>query len=121
MQKWWQLSTVEAAKTLSADLNAGLSTFEAKQRLAKYGPNQLQEKKGRGPLSIFFDQFKDFIVWVLLGAALVSGFLKEGIDALAIIGIVILNAFLGFIQEFRAEKPVFRIRLRSIVLSRAGI
>ncbi len=106
MQKWWQLNTVDTAKTLSTDLSAGLTTFAAKEKLARFGPNQLQEKKGRGPWRIFFEQFKDFMVWVLLAAALISGFLKEWVDALAIIGIVFLNAILGFIQAFRAEKAL---------------
>ncbi|MFA5362265.1 MAG: calcium-translocating P-type ATPase, SERCA-type [Candidatus Omnitrophota bacterium] len=110
MQKWWQLSTVETAKALSTDLSAGLTTFAAKEKLVTFGPNQLQEKKGRGPWSIFFEQFRDFIIWVLLGAALVSGFLKEWVDALAIICIVIMNAFLGFIQEFRAEKALSALK-----------
>lgn len=110
MNNWWHLDTQEVIKRLETDSAKGLSLQEAKSRLDKYGPNQLKEKKGRSPLSIFFEQFQDFIVWVLIGAALVSGFLKEWVDALAIIAIVVLNAILGFIQEFRAEKSLAALR-----------
>ncbi len=106
VNNWWHLDTQEAIKRLETDSSKGLSLQEASSRLDKYGSNQLKEKKGRSPLSIFFEQFQDFIVWILISAALVSGFLKEWVDAFAIIGIVILNAILGFIQEYRAEKSL---------------
>ena len=110
MKQWWHLDIQETAQALSADLDRGLSQEEAGLRLDKYGLNQLQEAKGHSPLSIFFEQFQDFIVWILIGAALVSGFLKEWIDALAIIAIVIINAILGFIQEYRAEKSLAALK-----------
>src|SRR3989338_11306724 len=110
MKQWWHLDIQETARALSADLDRGLSQEEVGLRLDKYGLNQLQEAKGHSPLSIFFEQFQDFIVWILIGAALVSGFLKEWVDALAIIGIVIINAILGFIQEYRAEKSLAALK-----------
>ncbi len=110
MTNWWHLDTQGTIKRLETDPAKGLSLQEASSRLVKYGPNQLKEKKPISPLSIFFEQFQDFIVWVLIGAALVSGFLKEWIDALAIIAIVVLNAILGFIQEFRAEKSLAALK-----------
>lgn len=110
MTNWWQIDIPEVEKSLNTNLSNGLSLGEAKVRLEKYGPNQLKEKKGRSPLSIFLEQFQDFIVWILIGAALVSGFLKEWVDAIAIIAIVILNAILGFIQEYRAEKSLAALK-----------
>jgi len=110
MNNWWHQDIQEAIKGQGTNLIQGLSVQEAKIRLDKYGPNQLKEKKGRSPVSIFFAQFQDFIIWVLIGAALISGFLKELIDALAIAVIVILNAILGFIQEYRAEKSLAALR-----------
>ena len=88
----------------------GLSPASAAEKLEKHGPNELQEKKGRGPLAIFLDQFKSLIIWVLIAAALVSGFLKEWVDALAILAIVILNAILGLVQEYRAEKSLAALK-----------
>lgn len=110
MSNWWHLNVQGTIERLETDSSKGLSLQEASLRLDKYGPNQLKEKKGRSPLSIFFEQFQDFIVWVLIGAALVSGFLKEWIDAIAIIAIVIVNAILGFIQEYRAEKSLAALK-----------
>ncbi|MFH0771138.1 MAG: calcium-transporting P-type ATPase, PMR1-type [Candidatus Omnitrophota bacterium] len=105
-EKFYNLSVEEAASALNTNLESGLSQVEAKKRLLESGPNQLQEKKGVSPLDIFLGQFKDLIIWILIGAALVSGFLQEWIDALAIIAIVIVNAALGFIQEYRSEKAL---------------
>lgn len=107
---FYNVSVEEAARSLRANSQVGLGEAEAKARLAEFGPNQLEAKKGPGALSIFFAQFRDFIIWVLIGAALVSGFLQEWVDALAIIMIVILNAVLGFIQEYRAEKSLAALK-----------
>ncbi|MFA4991199.1 MAG: calcium-transporting P-type ATPase, PMR1-type [Candidatus Omnitrophota bacterium] len=103
---WWQADIKEIERDLKADAERGLSAPEAEERLKKYGLNQLQEKKSITPAKIFLEQFNDFMIWVLIGAALVSGFLKEWVDAWAIIAIVMLNAILGFIQEYRAEKSL---------------
>ncbi|MDO8662508.1 MAG: calcium-transporting P-type ATPase, PMR1-type [Candidatus Omnitrophota bacterium] len=119
MDNWWHLDIQEVVKKQRTDLNQGLSLQEAGIRLEQYGPNQLKEEKGRTPISIFFEQFQDFIVWVLIGAALVSGFLKEWIDALAIIAIVIINSILGFIQEYRAEKSLAALKKLSSPNSKA--
>lgn len=110
MKECWRLGAEESAAALESDIRAGLAVSEASLRLGRLGPNQLLEKKGAGPLKIFLDQFKDFIIWVLIGAAVVSGLLKEIVDALAIIAIVILNAVLGFIQEYRAEKSLAALK-----------
>jgi Ca2+-transporting ATPase len=111
MEQWWHLDAERAAKELGSDLSAGLISSEAASRLARYGRNQLQEAPGRSPWGIFLDQFKDFIIWVLIAAAIVSGVaLKELVDALAIVAIVILNAILGFIQEFRAEQSLAALK-----------
>ncbi|MFA5275662.1 MAG: calcium-transporting P-type ATPase, PMR1-type [Candidatus Omnitrophota bacterium] len=109
-EKFYNLSIEQAAQSLNTGVDSGLSLEEAKKRLSQYGPNQLLEKEGISPLGIFLEQFKDFIIWVLIAAALVSGFLQEWVDALAIIAIVILNAFMGFIQEYRAEKSLAALK-----------
>jgi Ca2+-transporting ATPase len=110
MEKWWFADMNKVALDLGTDINKGLSSEEVTSRQDKYGPNQLAEKKGRSAIALILDQFKDFMIWVLIGAALVSGFLKEWVDAIAIICIVILNSILGFIQEYRAEKSLAALR-----------
>jgi len=118
MKEFWHLFVEEVAVGLGTNLSDGLSEAEAESRREEFGPNLLKEKKGRAPLTIFFEQFRDFIIWVLIGAALVSGVLKEWVDALVIIAIVVLNAVLGFIQEFRAEKSLAALKKLSSPTSR---
>jgi len=118
MTKWWHLDIEKTADELETNLQNGLSESSIPGRRAKFGVNQLQEKKGRTPLRIFLEQFGDFMIWVLIGAALVSGFLKEWVDALAIVAIVILNAVLGFIQEHRAERSLLALRRMAAPFSR---
>ncbi|MBD7909822.1 MULTISPECIES: calcium-translocating P-type ATPase, PMCA-type [Clostridium] len=84
----------------------GLSTREAEKRINKVGLNELQHKKKISPIVIFLSQFNDFMVWVLLGATVISGIMGDTADAITIIIIVIVNAILGFIQEFRTEKSL---------------
>lgn len=84
----------------------GLSAAEAEKRLAKYGPNELKAKKKKTPFFMFLDQFKDFMILILIGAAIVAGIIGELTDTLVIIAIVIANAVIGFIQEYRAERAI---------------
>lgn len=109
-KQWWHLTIEEAGQALEVNSSLGLASDEARARLQKYGPNQLKEKKPINPFSIFISQFQNFIVLILIAAALVSGFLKEWVDAFAIIVIVILNAILGFVQEYRAEKSLAALK-----------
>lgn len=88
------------------ELKLGLDSDEAEKRLKTYGPNILKQKKKVSPVFIFFSQFNDFMVWVLLGATLISAFMGEIADAITIIIIVVVNAILGFIQEFKTEKSL---------------
>lgn len=108
--KYYNTTADEAVSLLKSDLKSGLLPTEAARRLAEYGPNTLTEKKAISPLEIFLDQFKNFIIWILIGAALVSGFLQEWVDAIAIIAIVLLNSILGFVQEYRAEKSLAALK-----------
>jgi Ca2+-transporting ATPase len=110
MTQWWHLEADEVARRLETDGKSGLSSAAAEAKLRSVGTNELVEKKGRGPMAIFLDQFKSLIIWVLIVAALISGFLKEWVDALAILAIVVLNAILGLLQEFRAEKSLAALK-----------
>lgn len=88
------------------ELFNGLTEKEAKDRLKRFGPNQLRNKERISPLKIFLLQFNDFITWVLIVATIISGFMGERADAITILIIVIMNAILGFIQEYRTEKSL---------------
>jgi len=83
-----------------------LTNADARKLLAEHGPNALKEAKPISPWVIFFAQFKSVVIWVLIGAGALSGLLGEAIDAFAIFAIVILNAVVGFYQEFSAEKSI---------------
>ncbi len=102
---WYKLTVEQTIKELNSS-EQGLSGTEAKQRLEKYGKNKLEEKKRISPLKIFLNQFKSFLVIILIIAAVISGFLGELIDFTVIIIIVILNALFGFFQEYKAEKAI---------------
>ncbi len=108
-QQWYQR---EADATLSA-LNSGregLKPAEARQRLGRYGANELAEKKGISPWSLFLQQFKSFLIIILLIAVVLSAVLGEVADAV-IIGIIVLFAGgLGFVQEYRAERAMEALR-----------
>src|SRR3989304_7387873 len=115
---WHTLQSDEVIRSLDTNVNTGLSQTEAENRLKKHGYNQLEEKEGISPLWVFLEQFNDFIVWVLLAAVIVSGVLKEWIDALAIFAIIIINAVIGFIQEYRAEKSLAALQKMSAPFSK---
>jgi Ca2+-transporting ATPase len=84
----------------------GLTSVEAKRRLAEHGPNEIHREKATSPWAILASQFKGAMIWLLLGACVVSALLGEVADAVAIGAIVVLNALVGFFQEYRAEKAV---------------
>ncbi|MHA1729981.1 MAG: cation-translocating P-type ATPase, partial [Promethearchaeota archaeon] len=111
------LEVAEVAKKLQTSLESGLSENEVKNRLEKYGLNELIQKKRISALQILINQFKDFLIYLLFGAiaiSLIVGFYEQSIggeatefiDALVIFIILILNAVLGFYQEYKAEKSL---------------
>lgn len=104
--KWHQMEAGELANKLGSSLAQGLSASEAEDRLSKNGRNELAEGERISPVVLFLNQFKDFMVLVLMGATLISGLLGEYLDAVTIVAIIAINAVLGFIQEFRAEKSL---------------
>ncbi len=104
MNAWHKQSITEALSLLTSDAELGLSVAEAQKRLVQFGPNKLRKGKRFSALVVFIGQFNSLVIWVLIGAAVVSAALGEVIDGIAIIAIVILNAVIGFIQEYRAEK-----------------
>ena len=109
-KEFYSLSGEEVAKDLNVNLENGLSTEEAQRRMQQYGPNELISAEKISPLKMFILQFKDFIVILLLGATFVSILFGEYVEALIIVVIVLLNGVLGFIQEYRAEAALEKLK-----------
>ncbi len=106
---WHQKSIEDIFHELISSSN-GLSDNEARERLNKFGFNVLKETKKKTHFMMFLDQFKDLMIIVLIGAAIISGFIGELVDTIAILVIVILNAIIGFVQEYRAEKAMAALK-----------
>jgi len=106
---YYNKSEKEVLSSFNSALN-GLSNAEARKRLAKYGFNELKETYKTPALTIFLSQFKSFIVYILIAAIAISLLVKQNIDALVIAIILLLNAVLGFIQEYKAEKSMEAIK-----------
>ncbi|MEH2043585.1 cation-translocating P-type ATPase [Nostoc sp.] len=121
---WHSLEVDKALDLLDSNADSGLTPQEIEQRLQKYGPNELEETAGRSAWEILLDQFKNIMLLMLIGVALISGFLdlmalREGRlkpgevpfkDTIAILAIVILNGILGYVQESRAEKALAALK-----------
>ncbi|MDZ8084436.1 MAG: cation-translocating P-type ATPase [Nostoc sp. DedQUE12b] len=121
---WHSLEVDKALDLLDSNADSGLTPQETQQRLQKYGPNELEETAGRSAWEILLDQFKNIMLLMLIGVALISGFLdlmalrsgslKPGEvpfkDTIAILAIVILNGILGYVQESRAEKALAALK-----------
>jgi Ca2+-transporting ATPase len=106
LEKVWQLKKEEILSLLKTDIEKGLSKEEAKERLKIYGFNELPEKKQKSIFLRIYEQIKSFLVLILIFSAIISIFLGELIDSIAIIAIVIINAFIGIYQEINAEKSL---------------
>ena len=115
---WHALSENEAAQQLKSSTQNGLSTPEATLRLAQFGPNTLNESQGRPLWRMALDQFSDFMILVLIVAAVISGVIGDPEDTIVIVLIVILNAIIGFVQEYRAERAISALKRLSETVSR---
>lgn len=103
---WHSIEAAQVLKELDTDIHRGLAEDEAKRRLETYGTNELKKEEGVSPLTLFFNQFKNILILILLIAIVLSALVGEVVDA-AIIGvIVVFCAVLGFIQEYRAERAL---------------
>ncbi|MFZ5596545.1 MAG: calcium-transporting P-type ATPase, PMR1-type [Bacillota bacterium] len=108
--QWHNMSALEVAEALRTDIKTGLKEEEARERLARTGPNEMAKAPPPPLWKLFLNQFKDFLVLVLLAATVLSGFLGEYADAVTIMVIIIINALLGCFQEFRAERSLEALR-----------
>ncbi len=107
---WHALPAAQVAQELNTDTASGLTTSDAATRLTAHGPNRLAEKPLRPAWLKFLDQFRNFLVIVLLGAAMLASAVGDLKDALVIAIVVLLNAILGFFQEHRAEAALAALK-----------
>src|SRR4026208_1968717 len=103
VMNWYSLSADEVLKQTGSTPD-GLDEPAVKQKLEEHGKNEITGKKKVSPLVIFIRQFLDVMILVLVIAAVISFFIGEGSDTIVIVVIIVLNAVIGFIQEYRAEK-----------------
>lgn len=112
---WHTVAIDKTLQQLNSNKDSGLSSQQVSERLQQYGPNELEETAGRSPWSIFVDQFTNIMLLMLMGVAVISGFLdlKSNTfpkDAIAIFAIVVLNGILGYFQEQSAEKALAALK-----------
>jgi P-type Ca2+ transporter type 2C len=110
MKDWYRQPREEVVSLLATDVEAGLTPAEAQRRLAEQGPNELIERGIKNLWLILWEQLTAFMVVILIIAAVISAFLGDWKDAIAIMAIVVLNAILGFSQEYRAEQAMAALK-----------
>jgi Ca2+-transporting ATPase len=103
---WFTKEIQDVLKEYDSNEVTGLSSQEVKLRLEKYGENKLKSKPKKSFFHLFLSQLKDMLIYVLLGAAAITLFIGEYVDAVIILLVVILNAVIGVVQEYKAEKAV---------------
>ena len=108
---WHQREAQELLTEQAVDPSQGLSQDEVTRRLARFGPNALQSQTRRGPWRLLLAQFTDFMVLVLLVAAVISGLIGDLVDTIAILVIVLLNAVIGFVQSWRADRAMAALQV----------
>jgi magnesium-transporting ATPase (P-type) len=96
-------ASIETCLQAVSSTTTGLTAPEAALRLAEHGPNRLPMERGRGPVLRFLVQFHNVLIYVLLGAAVVTGALQRWVDTGVILAVVMTNAVIGFLQEGKAE------------------
>ncbi len=106
----WQTLTVEEVEQLLQTGAQGLQDAQAAERLALYGPNKLAPPKRRGPLLRFLAQFHNILLYVMIAAAAITALLDHWVDTCVLLGAVVINAIIGFIQEGKAERALHAIR-----------
>lgn len=116
---WYLLDALQVESWLETSLDKGLTSEEARSRSLVFGPNQIAQPPPPSALLLFLNQFKDFMVLVLLAAAVLSSMVGDLKDSLSILTILLLNAILGFIQEYRSVRAVAALRTFSKRMTQA--
>ncbi|HEY97842.1 MAG TPA: HAD-IC family P-type ATPase [Dehalococcoidia bacterium] len=104
-EKWYQISGEETLRKLDSK-RSGLTAAQVSEKLLEYGPNQLEGRKKTSPVLVFLQQFLSPLIYVLLVAAIITAATSHFLDTWVILGALILNAIIGFVQERRAEKAM---------------
>jgi len=107
---WYRATVTETLERTRADRDRGLDAYEAEARLAADGPNELPPPQRPSRMRMFLSQFNDVMVWLLIAAAFIAAGGRDYLDALVILGILVLNAVLGFVQESKAEAAIDALR-----------
>ncbi|MFP4470281.1 MAG: cation-translocating P-type ATPase, partial [Bacteroidales bacterium] len=102
---WHALKPEDAAERLNSSFE-GLPADEAKERLKNFGPNRIEKRSEEGPLIILWRQINNPLIWVLIGSGILAVLLGKVTDGLVVLGVVVINTIIGFIQEYRAGKAI---------------
>jgi Ca2+-transporting ATPase len=122
-QHWHHLPSAEVQELLGSNIESGLDRFEIQHRQARFGPNALTPRRGKTPLQRFLLQFNNPLIYVLLVSSVITALVKGPVDAGIIVGVVLINAIVGFIQEARAENAIAALAQSMVaeaVVIRAG-
>lgn len=114
----WHRLSIEETFELLGTTPQGLAASDAEEKLVQYGPNELQEGKKKSIAGMLLAQFRDVMILILLAAAIISGIIGDLTDTIVILIIVILNAVIGFFQEYRAEKAIQALKQMAVTLAR---
>ncbi|MCE5257228.1 MAG: HAD-IC family P-type ATPase, partial [Spirochaetaceae bacterium] len=106
MKTWYTESIGSTVEELGANTESGLTSTEAQKRLEEYGPNILKGKKPKSMFRLFLEQFNNYLIYILMAAAVISVLLGEVSDAIIILVVVLINAIVGVVQESKAEKAI---------------
>ncbi len=109
MKPWHATEIKEVLSELETD-EEGLSPEESKSRRKQYGPNEIPGKKRQSALRRLAKQFQNILIYILIAAAIFAAFLQEWVDMAVVLGVVVINAVIGFIQEGKAERALESIR-----------
>ena len=105
-RSWHAMEATAVVAELNADVQRGITPADAQSRLVQHGPNELTNEEKASAWELFFNQFKNILIVILIVATVLSAFVGESIDAVIILVIIVFCAVLGFVQEYRAERAL---------------
>lgn len=110
VSEWYTVSVTEAISQLGSSRITGLNSVQVEQRIHAHGLNVIQEKQRSSPWRLLLDQFTDFMILLLIGAAIISSFVGDLSDSIFIVVIIVLNATIGFVQAYRADRAIAMLK-----------